>query len=298
MGLLKSIVLVGLFLVEYSMPSRILFLMPICSKSESHLLNPLAQSMLDRGHHVTLVSCASSSIKHKNLTEIIPVTPLDQGSLEPGNENVLDMRRAKDDFISKEAFTADMSFYTDRCHQTFQNEEFNITVLQQNNSYDLAVTGAMANDCFLGVIYKMNVPFIQLASIPVPKCVTDYTGFRVPLSFVPNPMAELTHEMSLQERLENTIGTWVMTFFNEQFFMKIGEKIYRQYLGDELPTAKVLRAKASMIFSNSHFSINFPRPHLPSVVEIGGVHCRPAKPLNKVTNCVTLISHWCILYVA
>lgn len=36
---------------------------------------------------------------------------------------------------------------------------------------------------------------------------------------------------------------------------------------------------------NSHYAINGPRPLVPAVVEIGGIHCRPARPLDKVKLC-------------
>jgi glucuronosyltransferase len=36
-----------------------------------------------------------------------------------------------------------------------------------------------------------------------------------------------------------------------------------------------------MIFSNSYFPLTFPRPLLPDIVEVGGMHCRPAQPLPK-----------------
>ncbi|CAG7734507.1 unnamed protein product, partial [Allacma fusca] len=36
-----------------------------------------------------------------------------------------------------------------------------------------------------------------------------------------------------------------------------------------------------MMLVNSHFSINRPRPTLPDVVDIGGVHCRAGRPLPK-----------------
>lgn len=40
----------------------------------------------------------------------------------------------------------------------------------------------------------------------------------------------------------------------------------------------------SILFVNSHFSANPPRPAVPGFVEIGGVHIEHPKPLPKVKN--------------
>jgi glucuronosyltransferase len=38
---------------------------------------------------------------------------------------------------------------------------------------------------------------------------------------------------------------------------------------------------ASLVLSNSHFTLNYPRPLLPEVIDVGGMHCRPSKPLPQ-----------------
>jgi len=52
-------------------------------------------------------------------------------------------------------------------------------------------------------------------------------------------------------------------------------------LGPDIPSVDVILGNMSLVFSNAHFSFNFPRPTLPDVVEIGAIHCRPGKPLPK-----------------
>ncbi|CAG7734362.1 unnamed protein product [Allacma fusca] len=42
-----------------------------------------------------------------------------------------------------------------------------------------------------------------------------------------------------------------------------------------------IKANVSVLLMNSHFSINGARPVLPDVIEIGGGHCKPGKPLPK-----------------
>jgi len=198
----------------------------------------------------------------------------------PVEGDVLDLRRAKDDAIS--IFTVDMSYMFDRCHATYQHKDFQPLVQATAGSFDLVVTSAFFSECFLGLIHKMQAPYIQICSMPMPQHVNDITGLRTPLSFVPNPFLQLTDKMTLSERLGNTFSAWMFSLLNYHHFFKVSEKIYKQYLGDDLPDVETLRKNVSLIMSNTHFSINFPRPLMPDVIEIGGVHCHPANPLPKV----------------
>ena len=52
----------------------------------------------------------------------------------------------------------------------------------------------------------------------------------------------------------------------------------------ELPPLLEMEANVSLSLINSHFSFRKPLPFLPNQIEVGGMHCRPAKPLPKVTK--------------
>lgn len=58
--------------------------------------------------------------------------------------------------------------------------------------------------------------------------------------------------------------------------------LYREKLGQDIPTASEVLGNASLILSNGHFSLARPRPYLPDVIDVGGIHSHPAKPLPKV----------------
>ena len=52
--------------------------------------------------------------------------------------------------------------------------------------------------------------------------------------------------------------------------------------GDDFPSIHELDSLASLILINQHFSLNYPRPLLPSIIEVGGMHVsREIKPLDK-----------------
>lgn len=56
----------------------------------------------------------------------------------------------------------------------------------------------------------------------------------------------------------------------------------RKYFGVDLPFLDDIIKNTSLILVNHHFSLAFPRPLLPNVIEIGGHHIRSPKPLPAV----------------
>lgn len=62
-------------------------------------------------------------------------------------------------------------------------------------------------------------------------------------------------------------------------------RIQKKHLDKNIPHPMQLAKNASFILQNGHVTVSHNHPFLPNVAEIGGIHCRPAKPLPKV--CLT-----------
>lgn len=77
-----------------------------------------------------------------------------------------------------------------------------------------------------------------------------------------------------------SVYTWfVRRYFHYPWHDNAANK-YFAHLEQPLPTIQQLRKNISVIFVNIHRSMTYPRPHMPSVVYIGGAHINPTpKPL-------------------
>lgn len=58
----------------------------------------------------------------------------------------------------------------------------------------------------------------------------------------------------------------------------------RQLFGPDVTPVDYLAYNISLIFVNTHFSIDYPRPLVPNIIEIGGVHIGTPKPLPTVSE--------------
>lgn len=87
--------------------------------------------------------------------------------------------------------------------------------------------------------------------------------------------------MSFTERFHNTIVSitdWVVRrWITIPAHDEIAQK-YFKHLGD-IPSIDELQQNVSIIFVNSHRSLAPPRPSLPHIIDIGGSHIEPPKPL-------------------
>lgn len=57
------------------------------------------------------------------------------------------------------------------------------------------------------------------------------------------------------------------------------ESVTKKYFPPGTRSIENVHRNTSLLLSNSNSAMGFARPNMPNVVEIGGIHCRPARPL-------------------
>ena len=101
--------------------------------------------------------------------------------------------------------------------------------------------------------------------------------------YVPFFLSSLTDRMSLPQRLLNTILTHGLNFYQNWFvFPRIQPRIDRFF--PNAPPLSELKTNISAAFVNTHPALSYPRSLPPTAVELGAIHCRPARPLPPQLN--------------
>ncbi|KAM9743410.1 UDP-glucuronosyltransferase 2A1-like isoform 2-T2 [Menidia menidia] len=101
-----------------------------------------------------------------------------------------------------------------------------------------------------------------------------------PPSFVPGAMSKLTDKMSFGERLWNFLFYALQDAVIEYTAWKELNKYYSEFKGTPTSACEMM-GKAEIWLIRTHWDFEFPRPFLPNFKFVGGIHCRPAKPLPK-----------------
>lgn len=85
--------------------------------------------------------------------------------------------------------------------------------------------------------------------------------------------------MSFTQRLWNTALSQIEYLAFNLYHLPKQKKLYEKYFPNAKKSFDVMFKSSAIIFQNSHVSSSFPRPNLPSVIDIGGIHVKKAKKL-------------------
>jgi glucuronosyltransferase len=172
------------------------------------------------------------------------------------------------------------------CHSFLQGKEVQNLLHSTDEKFDLIVTEAFTNDCTLGFALKFKVPIVQVASFGGCPWMLDWFGNPSPYAYVPDPMQNFSDRMNLWQRILNTLGITYQKISRYLCHLPKQQAILEKYFSDygPLPSISQLDSSTSLLLVNSHFSISYPRPLMPNIVQVGGMHLRSAKILPEVST--------------
>uniref|UniRef100_A0A8C6VPF5 Uncharacterized protein n=1 Tax=Nothobranchius furzeri TaxID=105023 RepID=A0A8C6VPF5_NOTFU len=103
-----------------------------------------------------------------------------------------------------------------------------------------------------------------------------------PPSFVPAVLSKLTDKMTFSERVFNFLFYPLQDIVMEKCIWKELDEYYSHVRGKRTHTSACeMMGNADIWLMRTYWDFDFPRPFLPNFKFVGGVHCRPAKPLPK-----------------
>ncbi|XP_055848943.1 UDP-glycosyltransferase UGT5-like [Episyrphus balteatus] len=242
---------------------KILGVFPIASKSHFIIGDALMRGLAEKGHDVTVISPYPMRDKKYHGIEVKALVPVMNGLIK----DFLDLR--------------DLGFF-----QTFSqiyemgilatnvtlNEPLVQKLMKSKAQFDVIVMDLFVDEALFGFTELFNASMIATGLFGATSWNTDLVGTPSPPSYVPNPFSALTDQMSLFERIENlAILTFENTFFN-WFYLPRQEEMLRKYFPTIKTSLNELRKNTAMVLLNQHVSLSFPRPYLPNMIEVGGLH--------------------------
>ncbi len=133
------------------------------------------------------------------------------------------------------------------------------------------------HECFLPLAEKLNIPVIATGTWPLFRRSDFSIGAQTNPSVVPLDFGEFSDQMTFFQRLKNA---WEFLAIEYHYYFDVAPHLNQIY--DKFyPQNLVRKKKFSLLFTNHHPSI-MPRESLPTVIDIGGIHVNPVKPLPQV----------------
>ncbi|CAL8107636.1 unnamed protein product [Orchesella dallaii] len=264
--------------INISNGARIIFLLPIASTSHKIVFDPLIKALALRDHDVTVVSPISSQNLPSSVKEIHPATVEELGyGLTSVGKDLLETRKLlKSSYFP--FFQWNVSLVENGCHKLYKDVQIKY-LLKGMKKFDLAIVSGLQNECALGLVDFFRIPHMYLTPGAAPNYVSSRFGHYFPTSYVPSPYTDFDRRMTFLERCTNFIVETILLVFARFYLYPQYEDIYRGYLGEDTPSIEEIEDNVGVVLINTNFIMSHPRPLPPNLIEVGGMHCRPPRPL-------------------
>ncbi|KAM9331350.1 UDP-glucuronosyltransferase 2C1-like [Gastrophryne carolinensis] len=260
----------------------------------SHFLNlkVILEELAHRGHEVTVLLNSAFLIMGTNSGKVSPLKfevfdiPLTKEHNEKFLEDFLNMWIYESPKMSywrlyqqmKDVFTEEMKIQKHICDGVLKNK----TLLKKlgDNEFDVLISDPLVS-CGELIAEVLWLPFVYSFRFSMGNSLERLCGhLPAPLSYVPGAMAGLTDKMSFVQKLKNMFFYLFQDIFFHQVFSGTWDSYFREVLGRPTTYCEIM-GKAEIWLIRTYWDFEYPRPILPNFEFVGGLHCRPAKPLPE-----------------
>ncbi|KAM8801680.1 UDP-glucuronosyltransferase 2B31-like [Rhynchonycteris naso] len=257
----------------------------------SHWINmkTILDELVLKGHEVTVLTSSASILVDPTKAiaikfEIYP-TSLTKDDMEVFFMKIVN----KWTYLPKDTFWTYFSLlqeilweYSDSvqklCKDVVMNKKL-MTKLQESR-FDVILADAFG-PCGELLAELLKIPLVYSLRCSPGDTIEKHTGGLPFLpSYVPVVFSELSDRMTFMERVKNMMYVIYFDFWFDTFNQKKWDQFYSEVLGRPT-TLSELMGKAEMWLIRTYWDFEFPRPLLPHFEFVGGLHCKPAKPLPE-----------------
>lgn len=160
-------------------------------------------------------------------------------------------------------------------------------VQSNSNSFDLVMIETFSQEYTVAMGHKFNAPVINLAPAMPWVSVSKWLHIPSTFSYIPDVCLHSTGNMDFVDRLKNTITGLMQSYVDNYLYLPKMKEVmdtHFKYEGWEsrLPLEHMLK-NVSLTLVNSNYAIGVPRPYLPGIVEVGGMHVTTPKSLPEAS---------------
>lgn len=166
------------------------------------------------------------------------------------------------------------------CNGVYRNAEFD-RVLRDGggrHGFDLVIMEPSLSDCASYLAAALRLPIIYVLPSPMITFLErTFTGHQSNPSCVAHLHGRSIGPMTFRQRFVNSLQLFYGLFVTA--CQELVQQTIDPQLYDQCP-----RVHPSVIFQNSHYVSEVARPVTPNLIDVGGIHLTPAKPIPKVRN--------------
>ena len=275
---LVALILLMLSTVESGHRHNILVLTPITTPSHTNVFKPLVMALADRGHRVTHWDGLKPSKNNRTNLRVL-YSPVMAEINSEHNVNFNDR-----DSPLRLLFRVPKTV-ANYCRAIHEDPVFHQLMNSRNeDKYDLIIVDGFFNECTLILAELFDIPFIYLNCFVPPPWLQNTIGTPMAFDHFPHSGLSLSDKMNFRQRMLNAVSGIALVAFYHVYVVPIIDRAASKVLGVDNATSilEIEDRYLSLLMTNTHFSLNYLMPTSPAVIQVGGVHCVPPKPLPAV----------------
>ncbi|KAL0963215.1 hypothetical protein UPYG_G00351220 [Umbra pygmaea] len=260
----------------------------------SHWLNmkTIVEELGKRGHEVTVIThTASPSVRNSTLVggryrlEILQVPFTRQDVWEFMDEK---LRYWMYEMPNDSVLTASKKYKAilevgvrqnqEICNVLFSNSD--LLDRLRTDQYDVLLSDPMSTGGELLAEY-LGLPFVLSIRFSFANTMERLCGqLPSPPSYVPGIGFEYTDQMNFEQRLKNILFCVSQDILFKYAASTKWDGFFTEVLGTPTTFCEIM-GKADIWLIRTYWDFEYPRPLLPNFKFVGGLHCKPAKPLPE-----------------
>ncbi|KAK5642054.1 hypothetical protein RI129_008221 [Pyrocoelia pectoralis] len=253
--------------------ARILGVFQMPSYSHYQLGDRILKELAARGHEVTIISPFEEKEKIKNVRKIVI-----ENVLEVFASKAVDMFSYANYNVFSSILMRDTEIlpYTENTLNSSNVQK----LIKSNEKFDIVILERLMNDAFHGFCAHFEAHCIISSPIPTSSWTNIQMGNVGPPSYVPELGSRFSSEMNFFERAYNFLAYLFYTTWFHAYVVPLHNEIMHKYF-TKVPHLYDIYYNVSLMLVNTHIAVHPPVPHLPNMIEIGGYHIKPPKPIPK-----------------
>lgn len=160
-------------------------------------------------------------------------------------------------------------------------------LMNDRPAFDVIVAEQFCTESLFGFGQHFDAPVIAVSTFGASKLTNDLVGTPSPPSYVAHAFSVYSDRMSFWQRSVNMLLTIFENVLMEVMHHPAQRGLYEAAFGGADPASLLsydeMRKSVSLVLLNMHHSISSPRPYVPNMIEVGGMHVnRKVSELPKV----------------
>jgi len=155
-------------------------------------------------------------------------------------------------------------------------------LLNSGETFDLVLAEMIQMEPLYAFAQHFNATLIGFSSFGTDRRIDEAVGNISPISFNPLVTSPRTDRMTFVERLENHYEVLVEDIHRIVVHLPNMQKVFKKYFPNAKKTMEEVMDSFSLILLGQHFSLSYPRPYMPNMIEVGGMQIsHKPKPLPE-----------------